>query len=136
MTPETKQSVENFVREHKEKFQSLYDAHHNDPLDEDGYPTDGALDLIAAWDYNDPRGWFDFIHSIWHLASWGWSEKDSTDRSNRPIRLYEISTAGWSGNESIITAMQDNHILWCTTWYKSVRGGHYTFELQKSYVDE
>lgn len=130
MTPEFEQEVKEFVRRARERFQTLHDAHFNDPLDEEGYPSDGALELIEAWDYNDPRGWFDFIHSIWHLASWGWSESDSTNTWNRPVRLYEISTAGWSGNESIITAMQKNHMLWHDSWHKSVRGGHYTFEVE------
>ena len=43
-----------------------------------------------------------------------------------------ISTAGWSGNESIIYAMQNNKsMLWNLTWVQSRRGGHHIFELKE-----
>ena len=95
-------------------------------LDEDGYPTEEALDKIEKWHYNDPRGWFKFIENIWHLTSWGWSKGYNIDGNY----LYNISTAGWSGNEDIIRAMQKNKILWSDTWVQSRRGGHYIFEVK------
>lgn len=104
----------------RNRHNELYSAHYNDPLDEDGYPTEGALELISNWHYDDADGWFEFIESIWHLASWGWSKGESE---------YHISTAGWSGNEEIISAMQRNSILWGYTWYSSRRGGHYIFKV-------
>jgi hypothetical protein len=97
----------------------------NEYLDADGYPTEEALDLIEKWHYNDPRGWFRFIANIWYLRSWGWAE----DRTENDKYEYTISTAGWSGNEDIIRAMQQNNILWSTTWVQSRRGGHYVFEV-------
>ena len=99
-------------------------------LDEDGYPTDDALDKIANWDYNNSRGWFKFIENIWHLRSWGWSEVRKADLDSPDKIEYQISTAGWSGNEDIIRAMQKNKILWYYTWAQSRRGGHYIFEVK------
>ena len=103
----------------------------NEWLDEDGYPTEAALDRITNWDYNDPKGWFEFIENIWYLCPWGWTEGpfkyNEWDEQNK--YLYRISTAGWSGNEGIIRAMQKNHILWDDAWLESRRGGHYIFEL-------
>lgn len=96
-----------------------------DYLDEDGYPTDVALGRIETWPYNDPKGWFNFINDIWYLRSWGWTEGYTDGRYQ-----YHISTAGWSGNESIIRAMQQNDILWSDAWVQSRRGGHYIFELK------
>lgn len=104
-----------------------------DHLDEDGYPTDAALRLIEIWHFEDQRGWFDFIKSIWHLSSWGWHEKEETHDfydDQTVIRLY-VSTAGWSGNESIIFAMEKNHMLWHFSWVQSRRGGHYIFEISQ-----
>ena len=124
-----------FVEESKEKARKAMQAlEAGDALDDDGYPTQEALDVIETWfDYTEEgkRGWFEFIHSIWHLKSWGWSSGESTDEYNKDqkITLFEISTAGWSGNESIIATMQKN-ILWSITWVQSRRGGHYTFEIQ------
>lgn len=38
------------------------------------------------------------------------------------------STGGWSGNESIIGAMQKNRMVWNFLWEQSRRGGHYVFD--------
>ena len=103
----------------------------NNFLDSDGYPTDAALDKISNWDYNDPKGWFEFIRELWYLKSWGWTEgrfKDNIFQDPEKY-TYHISTAGWSGNEDIIRAMQQNDILWSDAWLESRRGGHYIFEL-------
>jgi hypothetical protein len=104
----------------------------NEYLDEDGYPTEEALDKIEKWHYNDPRGWFKFIENIWHLRSWGWTEGYFKENESDPSDKYQyhISTAGWSGNEDIIRAMQVNNILWSDAWVESRRGGHYIFEVE------
>ena len=103
----------------------------HDLLDEDGYPTDEALQIIEEWHWSDAKGWFEFVNSIWHLKSWGWNEglfKD--DDGVEDTYQYHISTAGWSGNESIIRSMQKNDMLWRLNWVQSRRGGHYSFELR------
>ena len=100
-------------------------------LDEDGYPTDNALDKIANWDFNDPEGWFKCIESIWYLRSCVWSEVRKAYLDSPDKIEYHISTAGWSGNEDIIGAMQKNKILWYYTWVQTRRGGHYIFEVKK-----
>ena len=129
---------EELLRQQKILFQDLYNKYSVQPLDEDGYPTDGALELIENWTYEDPTGWLVFIRSIWHLRSWGWSESIAVSESFRKqeVYRYDISTAGWSGNEDIIRAMQKNHILWHETWYSSRRGGHYVFEVEKEDTNE
>ncbi len=104
----------------------------NEWLDEDGYPTEETLDKIENWSYNDPRGWFKFIENVWHLRSWGWTEgpyKQNESDLKDKYRYY-VSTCGWSGNESIIKAMQQNHVLWLISWVQSRRGGHYIFEVK------
>ena len=94
-----------------------------DLLDEAGYPTEAALDIVSKWHWSDCAGWFAFIETIWEYRDWGWR----VDREVTPVE-YMISTGGWSGNESIIGAMEANVILWSFTWVQSRRGGHYLFE--------
>lgn len=107
-----------------------------DFLDDDGYPTENALEAIEKWHWNDARGWFKFIEGLWHLHSWGWKEKtENHDYQDKLVLRYYISTAGWSGNESIIRAMQNNDWMWHLNWVQSRRGGHYIFEL-KEFDDE
>ena len=101
-------------------------------LDEDGYPTEKALSRIESWDYNDPKGWFEFIEELWHLKDFCWEEKDVPHqwKENTIVHHYYISTGGWSGNEDIIRAMKFNEVLWIMNWVQSRRGGHYIFEVK------
>lgn len=94
--------------------------------DEDGYPTDEELERVRTWDVQDPAGCFDFIKSLWWAPDWGWQEESESGR-----RRYHLSTGGWSGNESLIDAMQGN-FLWTLTWQSSRRGGHYVFEFEEA----
>jgi hypothetical protein len=101
-----------------------YHLEHSELLDEDGYPTEEALEIIKRWGYWDAKGWFDFIGSLWYMADWGWHEGEQEGKY-----IYEISTAGWSGNESLIRSMQEAYFIWSFNWVQSRRGGHYIFEL-------
>jgi hypothetical protein len=117
------------VELHKERVKTInYDW----LLDDDGYPTEYALDLIRLWHFSDPRGWFDFIQGIWYMRDWGWKEAEAIDEifKEKNITAIYVSTAGWSGNESIIKSMQKSEMLWYMTWVQSRRGGHYIFEIK------
>jgi hypothetical protein len=123
------QKMQDDILEKKARVEELLK---HEMLDDDGYPTNEALEIIEIWHWNDAKGWFDFIHSIWHLASWGWKEGEAIDEiTNKKTWCYYVSTAGWSGNESIIRAMQKNDWMWHLNWVQSRRGGHYIFELKE-----
>ena len=117
------------AEDHKERVKLI---NHDLLLDDDGYPTQYALDLIWFWHFSDPRGWFDFIKSIWYMRDWGWKEAEAIDEifKEKNITAIYVSTAGWSGNESIIKAMQKSEMLWYMSWVQSRRGGHYIFEIK------
>lgn len=103
-----------------------YHLIHSDLLDDDGYPTDEALEIIKRWPMFQYKELFEFIRGLWHLRDWGWRE----EAIEGGIR-YSISTAGWSGNEALIQALQHNrNFAWLMTWYQSRRGGHYIFEVK------
>jgi len=111
---------------------------HNELLDDDGYPTDAALDAIKLWHFSDARGWFKFIEGLWSKRYGRWTEKQMPRSwaSSKMDTVYDIATGGWSGCEDIIRAMQENnHMLWTLNWYQSTRGGHYIFVL-KEFVAE
>lgn len=111
------------------KWQSLLNQE-GDYLDEDGYPTELACEIIKHWHWSDEKGWFEFIKNLWYLSSWGWKEVvEDSDWKDEQVQRYYISTAGWSGNETLIEAMQENFMLWSLTWVQSRRGGHYIFQL-------
>jgi len=100
-----------------------------DVLDSDGCPTEETLKKISGWECTDFRGCMEFVKSIWAYADWGWHETNEADwiKTDKVNRVYRISTAGWSGNESIISALKKNSILWFLNWWESRRGGHFVF---------
>lgn len=104
-----------------------YHLMHSDMQDDDGiYPTDEALEIIERWPMLENKKLFEFIEGLWYMREWGWHE-EKIDGATR----YSISTAGWSGNESIIYALERNHnFAWTLTWVQSRRGGHYIFEVK------
>ena len=126
---ETRMRVEQEIAEKKILVETLLAE--SEMLDDDGYPTDDALEVIKNWHWDDKRGWFKFIESVWWMRSWGWKESLESDewRKEEKVYRYNISTGGWSGNESVIYAMQENRWLWGMTWVQSRRGGHYIFEV-------
>jgi len=137
----TKEEHEAYIKEiHTKMLQDIADSKaliaklmEQDLIDEDGYPTDAALDIVETWHWSDAKGWFDFIKSIWYMPSWGWGEgeADHEYRKDEKVYQYDISTAGWSGNESIISSMQKCDMMWHLNWVSSRRGGHYVFELKE-----
>lgn len=121
-------SFDRSVQEWKEYYLSKQDSVW---VDDDGYPTEDALDLIEKWHWIDGKGWFKFIEEIWYFKSWGWKECEAIDEiTNKKTWCYYISTAGWSGNESLTRSMERNSMMWYLTWVQSRRGGHYIFELK------
>lgn len=101
-------------------------------LDADCYPTNESLQAIAEWQ-GSARDLLDAVGKVWNLRSWGWEERTVPDelRPGRFARQYDISTGGWSGNESLIGAMQENTMFWLRAWVQSRRGGHYIFEVRE-----
>lgn len=134
----------------KDRYQRQYeeslDAWHKDKssfgevdyLDEDGYPTESALDIVSRWHWADAEDYFKFIKALWTYADSGYWREDTVLQDEftnmkykESRRRYYLSTAGWSGNEAIIRAMQQNEMMWHLNWVQSRRGGHYIFELKE-----
>lgn len=83
-------------------------------FDADGYPTEETELAIKAWDVRDAPGWMAYIREAWnHHYGRMWEESG----------MLKMATGGWSGNESIIHAMRENHVLWALLWESSHRGG-------------
>jgi hypothetical protein len=101
-------------------------------MDQDGYPTEAALDYIKNWHiliedegkykfghlYMDYRGLIDYIKSIWTYD----------DAIREEDGLLEIHTLGWSGNEDIIYELKKT-ALWSHRLRATESGGHYYFKL-------
>lgn len=122
--------------DHRAKWKSLMDQD-GDDLDEDGYPTELACERIKSWHWSDKSGWMKYVESLWYLSEWGWSESDEPHdwKEGEIVHRFQVSTAGWSGNESLISAMKQNFMLWGMLWVQSRRGGHYIFEIDREITE-
>lgn len=86
--------------------------------DEHSYPTEKALLRVRQWPAGDPEGWLAFARALWSYP----------DAATVEGTTHRFATGGWSGNEDIIGAMRDNHVLWMLTWLSSHRGGLFLFD--------
>lgn len=101
-------------------------------LDADGYPFEEDLQRIREWPItNNYAPLLDFIGERWSYPD-RWEKVEAADDVlDKPVWRYTCSTGGWSGNESLIYALQDNCIAWSMCWAQSRRGGHYIFEVRR-----
>lgn len=108
-------------------------------LDDEGYPTEEALDYIKNWcinyaptedeniktvmfgEYFDNPEKIDelicFIQKIW---AYGGTVYDG--------KLLELHTVGWSGNEDIVRILINSN-LWVRKLRAQQTGGHYYFNI-------
>jgi hypothetical protein len=89
-----------------------------------GYPTEQELKQIREWDcVNDLIGLLEFVRKQWQYC-------DAFTLTGKRVLRLELHTLGWSGNEQIIEALQENVIFWMFGWQKSTKGGHYYFKFK------
>jgi hypothetical protein len=82
-----------------------------------GYPTEETLEVIRKWPYQDWDGLWAYVREVWRYPEYVKGED-----------VVEISTGGWSGNEEVISALQQNQMFWAMYWHSMTRGGHYVFK--------
>jgi|SRR3990167_5430970 len=100
---------------------------------DDGYPTPEELKAIKTWSSEDiikkPGELVEFLKSIWWQSGWGFSyKKGRNNLFHKTVWKLELHTGGWSGNEDIIDTLRHTY-FWFFYWQKSIRGGHYWFEI-------
>lgn len=101
--------------------------------DGDGYPTEAALKRIETWPSEDIAGCLDFVKALWHFDGWGVSEtlrpEEATILHAEPDERYlRLATGGWSGNESLIDALNANTMVRVMTWKLHARGGLHIYQ--------
>jgi hypothetical protein len=107
-------------------------------LDDDGYPTEESLNLIKDFSpYKEFDKLFAAIQKIWAYPDYFsgplkeppkevkpllWNEKEN-------VTWYRLATAGWSGNEDIISALEQNPMVQALCWCMSARGGLHIYQI-------
>ena len=94
-------------------------------FDGDNYPTEEALDRLSTF-VGTPEAMTELIRSL--MRNGGTKLEDALDDFGRPIRRLTLITMGWSGCESVISALHETmfHFLF---WESSFRGGLYTYTM-------
>ena len=89
----------------------------------DYYPTEDELDMIANWKLSSSLDEYHmlmaYVRERWAFGEQGYWIQDGD--------IYFLATAGWSGNEDLIEALQRNHLFCALYWQQSRRGGRYMF---------
>lgn len=108
-------------------------------FDADGYPIDETLETLKNWS-DDLRAAFEYLRKAWKYHDRiGPTTADEDEiaahllknpyRAREGYELWYVSTGGWSGNESLIAALNENYVIWTMTYQANLSGGHYWFSV-------
>ena len=88
-------------------------------LDGNGYPTELTLKRIREWPCEHTAELLEYVRSLWTYK----------DYATKQGKRYRFATGGWSGNEDLIAALQENYLFWALCWQLSARGGLHIFKV-------
>lgn len=103
-------------------------------FDRGGYPTDETLEAIEKWPITsqaDCAKLLEFVEKTLHPVYGVIRKKLGTNILNEPIRMYELATGGWPGNESIVSSLERNFAFHAFCWESDHRGGLHVFHVQR-----
>lgn len=99
-------------------------------VDGQGYPTGEFLEFLEEYEPDKSLPLYEFLEDyLEHM--WRNGGRIKLGRRYRGRRKLELHTGGWSGNESIIAALEKNEIL-MELYMRPVKwfaGGHYYYEI-------
>ena len=93
-------------------------------MDADGYPEAHELQTIREWQSDYPA-LVAYVRERWYYAEYGWRIHPDVNQE-----WVAVSPCGWSGNESLIEALEANRTFWFCCWQSSRRGGHFEFRVR------
>ena len=100
----------------------------------DGYPTDDTLEEIENWEIKTAQDAIDvmeYVGMAWSYPKYWDVKRDVPNEWGRKEARYIFSTGGWSGNESLVGALENNVILNMLGAWSWQRGGHYEYRLRE-----
>ena len=94
-------------------------------FDSEGYPTEEALEALAAWEPPDGMWTEEIFHAFMEHIRRAWWHGDAL--MEREGDVWFVSTGGWSGNEELVDALLRNVLFRALYFAAYRRGGHYVF---------
>ncbi len=103
-------------------------------LDENGYPTEEVLSFLRGY-YPSPS--FNILSFVIFIRDCIWNNDcgrfELSKRKRSGIYALTAMTGGWSGNEDIIRAIQDNRNIAFNAMFRHIAwkfGGYYKYEIR------
>lgn len=96
----------------------------------DRYPDEEELERIRTWPHDDFHGLMEFVGNVVEGYGHVKINYDRTKDCGHKENNYELVTGGWSGNETVVSALQDNHLFWAMCWRATIRGGLFIFHVE------
>jgi hypothetical protein len=96
-----------------------------DALDSDGYPTDSALEALDRFK-GTPQALACYVSSMMENYGSALVEDFVDDFGGVPSKRLTLVTGGWSGCESVVSALS-NTLFYYAFWESSWRGGKHTY---------
>ena len=97
-------------------------------MNDDGYPEDEELDQIRTWTpgpkWSGSEPWLGILRPV--VSAWN----RDMGRADWDGQVLTLVTGGWSGNEEVLGALEDNRCAWSMLWLSSHRGGKHTFGIK------
>lgn len=93
------------------------------------YPTEEQLKNIEEWDLKESEALGEYVCNLWHFSDWAEFREVKKNEYGRDYRELRLATAGWSGNESIISALHKNTMFFMLCWQSSHRGGLHIYHI-------
>jgi hypothetical protein len=93
---------------------------------DDEYPSEETLKKIEEWPLNEREDYAalaEFICSVWHYGE-PWCKL-----TGKRVKTLRLATGGWSGNESILAALDKNVMFGMLCWQMSKRGGLHIYKI-------
>ncbi|MGB3937521.1 MAG: hypothetical protein WBL29_17630 [Burkholderiales bacterium] len=90
-------------------------------------PTDADCERARNWPITsmaDCEALLEFVRECWWMSAGLISQSPNGE-------LWRVSTGGYSSNEELLSAVQDNGSFWSRCWESTRRGGHFTFIVPK-----
>ena len=108
-------------------------------FDKDGYPTEETLRVIQEWPHPF-TGLRAYVKECWryddHIRVATVDDFPASCELEKsvifkPSYATVLITGGWSGNESIVGALESNLPFYGMSWIASYRGGKHLFQFPK-----
>lgn len=96
-------------------------------MDAEGYPEEKELRMIRKWDVKDFPALLQFIEERWCYNDF--IKRNAIKERNSLYLEWTLITGGWSGNESLVSALLGNRLFEMAWYYEWRRGGKHVFRI-------